>query len=146
MALRTISKLMILKIFLSPAHSAFAQEMKPQLNNLFRGFPVRCHTKPGHLRLHEIHPDSWSFSLHDLPPLSLFPLLKKENVSFTVAKDKDPGITTIPSRHTQSQQSQQQIPLVPSSKCTQSMTTFFHPLLTAGTKLPSSTWILAGGS
>lgn len=108
---------------LFPAHSAFAQEMKPHLNNLFGVFPLRSHTKPGHLRRNRTLPESWSFSLM-LFALSLFPILREENVSLPVAKDKDPRIITISSCHTHSHQSQQRILLAPSSKCTQRVATF----------------------
>lgn len=56
--------------------------------------------------------------------LSLFPILREENVSLPVAKDKDPGIITISSCHTHNHQSQQRILLAPSSECTQRVATF----------------------
>lgn len=65
--LSTISTLGLSKIFISSSRS-LCLGMKPHLNNLFGVFPLRSHTKPGHLRLNRTLPESWSFSLHALWP------------------------------------------------------------------------------
>lgn len=57
----------LLKIFISSSRS-LCLGMKPHLNNLFRVFPLRSHTKPGHLRLNRTPPECWSVSLHALCP------------------------------------------------------------------------------
>lgn len=107
---------------LSPAHSVFAQETKPHLSNFFRVFPLNVTPNLGIWGSTKIY-QTPGLSPYMLFALSLFPVLREENFSLPVAKDKGPGITTISSCHTPSQQSQERILLAPSSICTQRVTT-----------------------